>query len=217
MTRDWQQWHTYYDSPTSSLAQRLNVVRRDIHRALIEAPCDADGVVRLTSICAGEGRDVLPVLAERGNGREVKALLLEIHPALAARAGAQAEELALPGVEVREADAGLIETYLGIPASHVLLVCGVFGNISVDDVRRTIATLPALLAPEGIVIWTRGVQDPAHDPSRDIRDHFAEHGFRELAFTGTEEGEFRVGMHQLAVEPADVRSMSPSSRMFTFL
>ena len=64
MTRDWLQWHEQYDSPGSPLARRLQVVQRDLRQALIDAPRDEDGACRLVSMCAGEGRDVLPVLAE---------------------------------------------------------------------------------------------------------------------------------------------------------
>lgn len=217
MTKDWQQWHRHYDTPDLSLAQRLNAVCRDLRRALAEVPCGADGVVRLTSICAGEGRDVLPVLVEQNGGRPVRALLVELDPTLAQRASTTAAKLGLSGVEVRRADAGTIDTYLDVPPAHVLLVCGVFGNISVDDVRRTVATLSALLAADGIVIWTRGAQNTDRDRSQEIRACFAEHGFTEMSFTRTEDGVFRIGMHRLAAEPADVSTAQPGTRMFTFV
>ncbi|MGH8902897.1 MAG: class I SAM-dependent methyltransferase [Egibacteraceae bacterium] len=216
MTKDWQQWHRHYDTPESSLVQRLNAVRRDLRRALADAQCDADGVVRLLSICSGEGRDVLPVLAERERYHQVRALLVELDPVLAQRASKTAAELGLSGVEVRRADAGTIDTYADVPAVQVLLVCGVFGNISMDDVHRTIATLPALLAAGGIVIWTRGAENTNRDRSQDIRAWFAEHRFMEVSFTSTEDGVFRVGMHQLPAERADLRIPQPGTRMFTF-
>jgi len=215
VTKDWLQWHRHYDTPNSSLAQRLIAVRRDLRRALAEAPCDSDGVVRMMSICAGEGRDVLPVLAEQDRGRPVKAILVELDPVLAQRACATITDLGLSGVEVRTADAGTIDTYLAEPRTHVLLACGVFGNITAADMRRTIATLPALLAADAIVIWTRGAQHADGDPSQDIRACFSEHAFTEMSFTGTADDTFRVGMHRFA-RPADVRPPQPGTRMFTF-
>lgn len=217
MAKDWQHWHHHYDTPDSPLAQRLNAVRRDLRRALAEAPCGTDGVVRLTSVCAGEGRDVLPVLVEQDGGRPVRALLVELDPVLARRASATAAELGLSGVEVRRADAGTVDTYLDVPSAHVLLICGVFGNLSVDDVRRTVATLSALVAAEGIVIWTRGAENADHDRSQEIRACFADHGFTEMSFTSTEDGVFRIGMHRLAAGSADVRKAQPGTRMFTFV
>jgi hypothetical protein len=216
VTKDWQQWHRYYDTPRSSLVQRLNAVQRGLHRALAEAVTGPDGVVHLTSICAGEGRDVLPVLSERESGRPVKALLLELDPVLAQRASTTIDKLGLSGIEVKRVDAGALDTYLEVPPANVLLVCGVFGNISVDDMRRTIASLPALLATEGIVLWTRGAENVDHDRSQQIRDCFAQHGFTEMSFTSTEDGGFRVGINRLAAEPTDVRAAEPGARMFTF-
>jgi len=217
VTRDWRQWHHHYDTPDSSLVQRLDAVRRHLRRALAEAPHGEDGVVRVMSICAGEGRDVLPVLAEQPVDRTVSAMLVELDPVLAERAGTTAAEFGLSGVEVKRADAGLIDTYLDVPPAHILLVCGVFGNISVADVERTIVALPALLADDGIVIWTRGVQNVDRDRSHDIKDCFEEHGFTAMSFTSTEDEMFRVGMHRLTVEPADVQALPPGTRMFTFL
>ncbi|MFB9848794.1 SAM-dependent methyltransferase, partial [Micromonospora andamanensis] len=86
MTKDWLRWHQDYDSPNSSLARRLRVVQHDLRRALTESPHDEHGARRLISICAGDGRDVLPVLAEHDGGRTVEALLIERDPALSQRA-----------------------------------------------------------------------------------------------------------------------------------
>ena len=218
MAKDWRQWHSHYDNPDSPLVHRLTAVRHDLRRALAKAPHDADGVVRLMSICAGEGRDVLPVLAEQDGCRPVRALLLERDPVLGQRARATTAELGLSGVEVKAADAGAIDTYLALPPADVLLVCGVFGNIAAADMRRTIASLSALLAADGIVIWTRGAERASgdHDPSQEIRDCFFDHGFAEISFTSTTDGMFRVGMHRFTGSSADARPPQHGTRMFTF-
>jgi hypothetical protein len=61
MARDWHAWHDEYDDPASSLSRRLVVVRRQVDAILRARP----GPTRLVSMCAGDGRDVLPVLAPR--------------------------------------------------------------------------------------------------------------------------------------------------------
>jgi hypothetical protein len=213
MSKDWELWHRQYDQAGSSLVERLEGVRRDLRQALSEGPRDANGVVRLTTICAGEGRDVLPVLAELDGDPPVEATLIELDPLLAERARTSATELGLSGVEVMIADAGTLQTYRDIPRAHVLTICGVFGNLSVKDVRRTITALPGLVAAGGIVVWTRGVQDADWTP--DIRDTFASNGFTEMSFTGTPKDDFRIGMHRLTA-PVGGPAHRSDPRMFTF-
>lgn len=216
MSKDWLEWHSYYDDPDSSVSRRLAVVQRDLRRALAEAPDGEDGVLRLVSMCAGEGRDVLPVLAERRGVRPVSALLIEFDPVVSQRARAAADDSGLSGVEVRVADAGMTDTYLDLPPAHVLLVCSVFGNISYSDMRRTVATLPALLADGGLVIWTRAGRT-GHDPSLQVQACFLDHGFTEISFTATSDDAFRIGMHRVRGGPDDVRRPQPGRRMFSFL
>lgn len=215
MTRDWLEWHAQYDDPTSSVSLRLAIVQRDLRRALDEAPRGGDGAVHLVCMCAGEGRDVLPVLAERSDSR-VSALLIEFDPVLASRARAAADDAGLSGVEVRVADAGATDTYLDVPPAHVLMVCSVFGNIAVDDMRRTVATLPALLAEGGIVLWTRSGR-AGHDPSVEVGACFLDQGFAEMSFTPTADDTFRVGMYRLRDGTAADRRPQPGTRMFSFL
>ena len=57
MPKDWRDWHRHYDNPNSSIALRLEVVQRDLRRALAESP-KGDGITQLITMCAGEGRDV---------------------------------------------------------------------------------------------------------------------------------------------------------------
>ena len=70
---DWTEWHKPYDDPDSRLARRLAVVQEHLGRALDERT----GPVRLISMCAGQGRDVIPVLATHARRGDVTALLVE--------------------------------------------------------------------------------------------------------------------------------------------
>jgi protein-L-isoaspartate O-methyltransferase len=179
---------------------------------LSEAPRDEDGTQCLLSICAGEGRDVLPVLAELDRA-PVRALLLEIDPTLAERARAAASDLRLNDVGVRVADAGATDSYLHESPAHVIMACGVFGNVSLKDVKRTVLVLPELLADSGVVVWTRAGQQP----SQIVRRYFLEGGFAERTFSGTPDGMFRVGLHQLTIRPTGAGSgASPGQRRFRF-
>ncbi|WP_327009699.1 class I SAM-dependent methyltransferase [Dactylosporangium sp. NBC_01737] len=217
MTKNWAQWHEDYDNPNSWLAQRLEIVQRDLRRALVHAPCDPDGTRRLISICAGEGRDVLPVLADDDHGYAVRALLVELDQNLSQRARTTAATLGLSNVEVATADAGEVEVYRSVTPAHVIMACGVFGNISSDDIQRTIATLPVLLTVGGIVIWTRGLLDNGYDPSLEVRRCLEKHGFAELSFSSPAGSRNRVGMHQLSAHPAYAAPVHSCTRIFDFL
>src|SRR5689334_5580303 len=82
-TTDWSAWHDAYARPGSGLGERLIAVRNHID-ALLSAT--APEPVRVVSACAGDGRDLLGVLAGRSDAERVTALLVEYDAALVARA-----------------------------------------------------------------------------------------------------------------------------------
>src|SRR5204862_3093205 len=75
--RDWVAWHEPYDQPGSSLARRLEVVQDRIAAALEQAP---PGPIRVISMCAGQGRDLLGALADHARAIDVTARLVELDP-----------------------------------------------------------------------------------------------------------------------------------------
>jgi hypothetical protein len=215
VSRDWQEWYRDYDDPTSSLSRRLTVVRTQLASLLA---ADAPGPVRLLGLCSGDGRDTLPVIA--ASGVEASATLVELDPALADAARASAASLGLHGVEVRTADAGTTSCGEGAVPADVVMACGIFGNITDEQVARTISTQPSLLAPGGHVVWTRGRRVPgdptklAGDPSETVRGLFADEGFEEIAFVQPDDASFRVGV---ARWPHPGAPFEPGVRMFSFV
>jgi hypothetical protein len=203
VTTDWLRWHDAYGAPSSSLSRRLEVVRREFRHALASAD-----VRSAISMCAGDGRDVLPELA----GSSVPALLVELDPTLAGRARSAAADLGLTSVTVRTEDAGSLESYRDTPPADVLLACGVFGNISVEDARRTVTALPVLLADDAVVIWTRGRGDDGPDAALGIRALFSGNGFTEVRYTSPADARFRVGVHRLTRRTG----ARPIRRLFSF-
>ncbi|MEV4349108.1 class I SAM-dependent methyltransferase [Actinoplanes sp. NPDC049596] len=194
---DWVQWHAEYEIPGSSLARRLSVVQEHIRAVLPSQP-------RVISMCAGDGRDVLPLLPPDASG-----ILVELDPSLSRQAEAQAARLGLRHLAVRNEDAGRIDAYLSAAPASLVLACGVFGNVSDDDVRRTIEALPTLLDEGGHVIWTRAGASAAF-----VRECFAASGFEEVAFTEPADAKFRVGTHRLSADP---RPPIPGTRLFDFV
>jgi hypothetical protein len=139
VTTDWEAWHSLYDDPESGLSRRLRFIQ-----GLIEEWLDrtAPNDVRVVSACAGDGRDLLQVLRNRGDSHRVAATLLEYDEGNVERARSAAAEF--PAIAVRHVDAGQAGSYEGALPSDLVLMAGVFGNISDEDVRTTIEALPGM-------------------------------------------------------------------------
>lgn len=207
--RDWADWHRAYDEPDSRLSRRLVAVQQHLRRAIDER----DGELRLISMCAGQGRDVLGVLAAHRRRHDISALLVELDPGLAAIARAEAERAGLDRVKVICGDAALTDNYAEATPADIVIACGVFGNISMEDLENTVLRIPGLCAAGATVIWTRGWH-PSHDVTPQIRGWFAEYGFEEIEFVAPEEDRFSVGSHRLVAMPAPFQ---PGTRLFRFL
>jgi hypothetical protein len=207
--RDWLEWHRAYDDPDSRLSRRLRIVQAHVRRAIDERT----GTMRIVSMCAGQGRDVIGVLATHPRAPDVSAVLVELEPSLAEHARDAARAAGLTGVEVRTADAALTDSYAGAVPAEIVMACGIFGNITHDDIQRTIDHLPELCAPGAVVIWTRG-GTRQHDVAPDICRWFEARGFERITFdSSSDEDRFRVGVHRLRADP---RPLSPGQRLFTF-
>lgn len=206
--RDWHEWHRDYDDPDSPLSRRLRLVQGHIDGWLDRRP---DGPLTVVSACAGQGRDLLEVLARRSDAGRVRGRLIEGDARNVAAARAAIAEHGLTGVTVDEADAGDSAAYgLSVPADLVLMA-GVFGNISDDDIRRTVAALPGLCAPDAVVIWTRSRRHPDLTPA--LPQWFAAAGFAEVAFDAPDDVLFTVGVHRYvgAAQPL------ATGRLFSFV
>src|SRR5437868_376397 len=103
---DWKGWHDGYDRPGSPLSRRLRVVQDRIRDALAGCP---PGPLDVVSVCAGQGRDLIEVLAGHPRRAEVRARLVELEPANAAVAAGAAHAAGLDGVEVVTGDASAVD------------------------------------------------------------------------------------------------------------
>ena len=123
----------------------------------------------------------------------------------------------LAHVEARQADASRPECFADALPADVLLLCGIFGNVSEDDIERTAAAAPALCAAGATVIWTRHRRPPDLTPR--IRACFTDAGFDEVAFDALDTGALdtgvlaAVGSGRLRDAP---RTGLPSGPLFTF-
>jgi hypothetical protein len=206
---DWHAWHGGYDIPASSLAQRLDVVREQVRLALDRCPA---GPLRLVSLCAGQGRDVLRVLPDHPRRADVTARLVELDPRNADAARQAAVDAGLHGVEVVEGDAALTDHYAGLVPADVVLVCGVFGNLGDDDIERTCGYCVQLCRTGGTLVWTRG-RGPRPDRVPRICSWLEARGFERVWLSEPDVG-YGVGVHRFAgrSEPLAV-----GERMFRFV
>ena len=204
---DWVAWHRPYSDASSSLSRRLGVVRTRIGETLDGAI--GRGPIRVLSLCAGDGRDLLPELKARPTLQSTTTLV-EFDDRLAA--GARTAGSDLDGVDVRQGDAGDVATFEDVLPVDLLLLCGILGNISINDVRLTVAAVPSMLASGGTVIWTRG-WFAQEDLRPRIRRWFIDAGLSEVAFDGDPE-RFGVGVAYLN---RDRPSRPPTAtRLFSF-
>lgn len=206
--RDYVAWHDAYAEPGSALHRRLQVVIELIGVALDGM---AAGPCRFVSLCAGQGHDVLSVAATHPRGADLEGRLVELDAVNAAVAAARIEELGLTGVEVRTADAGRTDACDGAVPADLVVACGIFGNISLDDIDRTVHALPSLCAPGGSVVWTRHPRQAG--VLERVEGWFDDAGFERQALVVDPGQEFAVGLHRLAGSPAP---FVPGRSLFTF-
>ncbi len=239
----WVRWHEAYEDPGSALSVRLRLVQAGVRAVLDGSP---PGPIKIVSLCAGQGRDVIDVVAAHPRRADVDALLVELDPALAAfartRAAGPAAANADAGtttagptttttgpaaatasttaagaseggrIRVLEADASVARHFADAVPADLVLVCGVFGNISDDDIATTVAALPSFCSPGASVVWTRHRRPPDKTPA--IRALFTGAGFVEEAFDAPEGLVLAVGRHRLERPPS---AFDPGLRLFTFV
>src|SRR5262249_61368405 len=140
------------------------------------------GTIGVFSMWAGQGQVVLAVFPSPPRRADVTVTLVELdsHNVHVARATASAE--GLTSAEVVQGDASISDTYESSAPADVVLVCGIFGNISDADVENTVRTVSMLCKTSAAIMWTRHRREP--DLTRRIRRWLAEAGFVELTFGG---------------------------------
>jgi hypothetical protein len=208
MSGEWVAWHARYGTDPA-LHHRLEIVR-DLVRD--ELGSRAARPLRAISLCAGDGRDLLEVLATHPRGRTVRARLVDLEPSLVAAGRAEIERAGLSEVDFRCEDASVARAFAGAVPADLVLACGIFGNVADDDLHAFVRHLPELCARGATVVWTRGRFAPDLTPT--IRRWFEEERFREITFVPIPDSTASVGAHRFEGTP---RPLDPAARLFTFL
>lgn len=194
---DWYAWHRRYDD-CSEMRERLQAVQLQITAAI---DASRSGVIRILSICAGDGRDVLGALAGRPDQRDIMTTFIEVDSRLV-ESGSTAITAAGLGHHCRyiRADATAAATYDGLVPVDIVVAAGILGNLAPPDVEQFIASLRWLCRADAFVIWTRNldVSDGRRQVSA-IRRTFRRNGFRQHALIRT--ASHVVGLHRYAGIP----------------
>ncbi|MEV5434960.1 class I SAM-dependent methyltransferase [Streptomyces sp. NPDC052682] len=205
---DWHSWHDAYDSPGSVLARRLALVQAQVRRALDEAP---PGPLTAVSLCAGQGRDLIGVLARHPRRADVRARLVELDERNVEAARGAARAAGLAGVEVVAGDAALTDHYVGLVPADLVLVCGTLGNVTDTDVERILDYCTRLCRTGGTLVWTRNRKAPDLVPQ--VCAWLEERGFERLAVSDPSVRQ-AVGAHRFTGDP---RPLVAGERMFRFV
>lgn len=207
--KDWSAWHESYTDDSSPLSRRLRLIRGHIASWLDER---TNETLRVVSVCAGQGHDLLGVLSNRSDADRVGATLLECDERNVAAAQDKVSASGLSKVTVAHTDAGDLAAYVGAVPADLVLMAGVFGNISDADVARTIAALPQLCNPGATVIWTRHRREPDLTPR--IRRWLTDANLVERAFHAPEDVLFSVGVHRYV---GNAHPLTSRGQLFQFL
>jgi ubiquinone/menaquinone biosynthesis C-methylase UbiE len=193
MAKDWFEWHDLYKT-APTLQQRLQIVREYISESLDASP---PGIIRVVSVCAGDGRDLLGTLSNHPRANDVYARLVELNPDLVARGRAAIEAAGLAKqIEFVNGDATNSTNYAGAVPADIVIVCGVFGNIPNEaELSRLIQNLRFLSKKGSLIIWTRGNTNGV-TYSDTVRQLFQEFAFAEVSFKLTPTGDMAVGVHR---------------------
>lgn len=167
--------------------------------------------VRVLSLCAGDAGDLADGVRMAGARSRVTGAAVELDAVLAARAQANLHASGCR-VEVAAADAGQTQHFVDRLPVDLLLLVGVFGNISNADIARTIRAIPSMCAPGAAIVWTRHRRPPDLTPW--IRQRLDEVGCEAVEFVSPGEGQFAIGLERLARPP---RAVDLPERLFRFV
>jgi Putative methyltransferase len=216
---DWHKWHNAYDEKPA-LKKRLVLVRKHLSRCLDRS---APGEVRIISVCAGDGRDILRTLADHKRLADARARLVELDPNLVAEGENACKALQLSGhVEFVNGDATDPSSYRIVAPANIVVMCGMLGLVDLPELPNVVRAMQALCAHKGHVVWTRRLDGRnGVGQTKVLQALMAEAGFRRATLSVTSFGallsktarpSFAVGTHQYDGKPV---ALPESGCLFT--
>jgi len=166
------------------------------------------------SLCAGQGHDILGVLAEHPRRGDAEVTLVEIDRRNVELALKRARDAGIRNVRGVAADAGISDSLAGVPRASLVIMAGMRAHVSTADFARVIGWLPCICSAGAIVVWNRRLDlQTAWSVWRDRRA-FAGAEFVDACLESPSRGKFRVFARRFAGAPQPFQS---GVRLFTFL
>ncbi len=208
---DWFEWHQVYTHPESRASRRLAAVQHVLHEALDELPPGPFGVI---SLCAGQGDDILGVLAGHDRRADARVTMVEVDPRNVRQALERALGADIPHVRGVAADAGNSDSLAGAPRASLVILAGMTAHISTADFARLIGWLPRICDTGAIVVWNQRSDLGTAWSIREARGAFRRAAFHDARLESPAKGRFRVFAHRFAGAP---QPFEPGVRLFTFV
>ncbi|WP_026733308.1 class I SAM-dependent methyltransferase family protein [Fischerella sp. PCC 9605] len=213
MPKDWFEWHDLYNTEPR-MQQRLQLVRESLSKSLDACPA---GIIRVVSVCAGDGRDLLGTLSNHPRSKDVYARLIELNPKLVERGRAAIESAGLgKQIEFINGDATISSNYIGVVPADIVIVCGVFGHLADEaELRSLLRNLSFLCKKGSFIIWTRRYRGRANGISyfENVRKVLREAAFEEVSFKLTLTKDVGVGTHRYLSEGS---ALPKDQQLFVF-
>ena len=138
---DWHKWHKVYDEKPA-LKKRMVLVRKHLSRCLDRS---APGEIRIISVCAGDGRDILGTLAVHKRLADARARLVELDSNLVADGEKACAALGLSShVEFVHEDATDPCSYRAAAPASIVLMCGMLGLVDPPELAHVVRAMQAL-------------------------------------------------------------------------
>ncbi len=187
----WSGWpEAAYQQP--GYRQRLQAVQEHLAQSL---DCAPNGPVRIISICAGDGRDIIGVLSSHRRRTDVQAWLIELNHQSVVAGIRQAKNAGLEDrVTFLNTDATLYATYKDIAPAEIILLSGVWGHVPAQERASLAGGLASFCNPRGTLIWTRGVSQGI-GRLREIQAHFSAPAWEEERLTLTPDNNWAVASY----------------------
>lgn len=208
-SRAWKGWpDEAYQQDSYQL--RLAAVQEHVAQSIELAP---HGPVRVISVCAGDGRDIIGSLESHRRRRDVVAWLVELDSQSVAAGIRNARSAGLANaVNFINGDATLYLTYKDIAPSDVVIVCGVWGHVPPQERSLLVRGIASLCKSGGRVIWTRGVSR-SMARFREIQSHFVGPLWETVKVSFTLDHKWAIATNRYCGSPSD---LPQSGRMFHF-